>query len=46
MRSRIPLTVSNDVAAELWFMAQEYKARAAEDGNIPDIGEPPDSATR
>ena len=35
------LASTKQVAQELWKIAQEYRAEAAELGEIPDIGEPP-----
>jgi len=32
---------TNQVAQELWKIAQEYQAEAAKLGEMPDIGEPP-----
>jgi hypothetical protein len=32
---------TKDVATVLWNMAQEYRAKASEFGNPPDIGDPP-----
>ena len=32
---------TDEVAATLWDMAEEYRAKAAELGTEPDIGEPP-----
>jgi|SwirhirootsSR3_FD_contig_81_48529_length_760_multi_2_in_0_out_0_2 hypothetical protein len=32
---------TKEVAAELWRRAREYRAKAGELGNPPDIGEPP-----
>jgi len=35
------LSTSRQVARELWKMAQEYQAKAAELGRMPDLGNPP-----
>jgi hypothetical protein len=32
---------TKEVAAELWRMAREYRAKAGELGNPPNIGDPP-----
>jgi hypothetical protein len=41
--ARLPMT-TKVVAAELWKMAKDYQARAAQldSGNPPDIGPPPE----
>ena len=36
------ITTSRDVADELWRMAKEYQAQAAEMGDFPEIGANPD----
>jgi hypothetical protein len=35
------ITTSRDVADELWRMAKEYQAQAAERGDFPKIGDEP-----
>ena len=35
------ITTSRDVANELWRMAKEYQAQAAELGDFPEIGDEP-----
>jgi hypothetical protein len=35
------ITMSREVATELWRMAKEYQAQAAKLGAFPEIGEPP-----
>ena len=35
------VTMSREVATELWRMAKEYQAQAAKLGAFPEIGEPP-----
>jgi hypothetical protein len=41
------ITTSRDVADELWRMAKEYQAQAAEMGDFPEIGnEPPAGSPR
>jgi hypothetical protein len=35
------ITTSRDVADELWRMAKEYQAQAAEMGDFPEIGDEP-----
>ena len=35
------LSTDKQVAQELWKMAQEYRAKAAKLGRMPDLGNPP-----
>jgi hypothetical protein len=39
-------TTSNEVAEELWRMAKEYQAQAAELGDFPEIGDWPPLGSR
>jgi hypothetical protein len=40
------ITTSRDVADELWRMAKEYQAQAAEMGDFPEIGDEPPLGSR
>ena len=43
--SQMPVTKSDDEAAELRRMAENYRSRAAQlAGGVPDLGESPDMA--
>jgi hypothetical protein len=46
MRIDARITMTREVADELWRMAKEYQAQAAEMGDFPEIGDEPPLGSR
>ena len=42
----VRITTTREVADELWRMAKEYQAQAAEMGDFPEIGDEPPLGSR